>query len=93
MAFYSVKGNISMNELQLFLQLYFYELELSLNDRSQELLELSFQSDEANTDRSLKEYLKHFIENGCNRLQQLVPVQEVLVEKEDGQTVSYEVTD
>ena len=57
-----------MNNLQLFIYLYMYELELWLNEHSNEVLNISFQSDEANTDRPLKEYLKNVMENKCNRI-------------------------
>ena len=60
-----------MNDLQLFMRLYMYELELWLNEHKQELKDISFQSDEANTDRPLKEYLKNAIENQCNQLEKL----------------------
>ena len=55
-----------MDNLQLFMYLYMYELELWLNAHSEEVLDISFQSDEANTDRPLKEYLKNIIEKKCN---------------------------
>jgi len=54
-----------MNNLQLFMRLYMYELELWLNEHKDYLMEISFQSDEANTDRPLKEFLKMVIENYC----------------------------
>ncbi|MCM1315427.1 MAG: hypothetical protein NC205_06380 [Prevotella sp.] len=57
-----------MDNLQLFMYLYMYELELWLNEHSGEVLDISFQSDEANTDRPLKEYLKSVIENKCNHI-------------------------
>jgi hypothetical protein len=60
-----------MDNLQLFMYLYMYELELWLNEHSDEVLDISFQSDEANTDRPLKEYLKDIIENKCNHIDKL----------------------
>ena len=57
-----------MDKLQLFMKIYMYELELYLNAHKSEILEISFQSDEANTDRPLKEYLKRVIENEHNRI-------------------------
>lgn len=46
----------------IFMYFYTYELELFLNSKQDELLNLSFQSDEANTDRPFKEFLKNTIE-------------------------------
>ncbi|AJA46692.1 hypothetical protein CPAST_c05920 [Clostridium pasteurianum DSM 525 = ATCC 6013] len=53
-----------------FMFAYMYELELSLNDSKTSLLDVSFQSDEANTDRPLKVFIKEFIENSFNKLPQ-----------------------
>lgn len=47
---------------------YMLELEVFLNSQKKNLLTISFQSDEANTDRPLKEYLKSAIENELNML-------------------------
>lgn len=55
-----------MESTQLFLYLYMYELENWLNCHKADLTEISFQSDEANTDRPLKEYIKKIIETKCN---------------------------
>lgn len=55
-----------MDKLQLFMIVYMYELELCLNAHKDEIHNVPFQSDEANTDRPLKEYIKHIIENECN---------------------------
>ena len=44
------------------------ELEVFLNSQKKNLFTVSFQSDEANTDRPLKEYLKYVIENELNML-------------------------
>lgn len=62
---------VFMTDLQLFMYLYMYELELWLNEHSDEVLKISFQSDEANTDRPLKEFLKKSIEQNCNSLSKL----------------------
>lgn len=48
--------------------LYMYHLEKFLLSKKEEILKLSFQSDEANTDRPLKEYLKNLIENNFNKI-------------------------
>lgn len=47
--------------LDIFFHIFMYELEVSLNEHKNEMLEIQFQSDEANTDRALKEFLKYFI--------------------------------
>jgi len=51
-----------MSKIQNFMQVYMYELEKFLNTKKEELKAVSFQSDEANTDRPLKEFLKNLIE-------------------------------
>ncbi len=45
----------------IFFHIFIYELEILLKDHTKEILKISFQSDEANTDRPLKEFLKSFI--------------------------------
>jgi hypothetical protein len=45
-----------MDKIQNFMQVYMYELEIFLYTKKDELKEVSFQSDEANTDRPLKEF-------------------------------------
>lgn len=66
-----------MDNLQLFMHLYMYELEIWLNEHSEEVLNISFQSDEANTDRPLKEYLKHIIKEKCNCIVKLCAVENI----------------
>lgn len=51
-----------MSKIQNFMQVYMYELEKFLNTKKEELKAVTFQSDEANTDRPLKEFLKNLIE-------------------------------
>lgn len=51
-----------MQNIQIFMCIYMYGLEKSLMKHKDELMAVSFQSDEANTDRPLKEYLKRHIE-------------------------------
>ena len=51
-----------------FMYLYMYHSEKFLLSKKEEILKLSFQSDEANTDRPLKEYLKNLIENNFNKI-------------------------
>lgn len=57
-----------MNQAELFMYAYMFELEQYLNVHKHELLNISFQSDEANTDRPLKEYLKNTIQFKCNSI-------------------------
>ena len=51
-----------MSKIQNFMQVYMYELEQFLSTKKEELKTVSFQSDEANTDRPLKEFLKSVIQ-------------------------------
>lgn len=51
-----------MKNLQNFMRIYMYKLEENLTKHKDDLIEVSFQSDEANTDRPLKEYLRKHIE-------------------------------
>ena len=51
-----------MKDIQNFMYIYMYELEKDLIKHKNDLFTVSFQSDEANTDRPLKEYLKKYIE-------------------------------
>lgn len=69
-----------MDNLQLFMYLYMYELELWLNEHSREVLDISFQSDEANTDRPLKEFIKNAIELHCNTLTLLNDINYIIID-------------
>jgi hypothetical protein len=55
-----------MDKIQNFMQVYMYELEQFLNTKKENLKLVSFQSDEANTDRPLKEFLQKTIEDEFN---------------------------
>lgn len=57
-----------MSKIQNFMQIYMYELEQFLNTKKDELKKVSFQSDEANTDRPLKEFLRTIIESEFKRI-------------------------
>lgn len=57
-----------MSKIQNFMQIYMYELERFLNTKKNELKEVSFQSDEANTDRPLKEFLRTVIEKEFTKI-------------------------
>lgn len=82
-----------MDKVQLFMRIYMYELELLLNSRNEELLYISFQSDEANTDRPLKEYLRGIIENKCNCINELASISFVDIQGEDSKFMRYTITD
>lgn len=68
-----------MNDIQLFMRLYMYELEIWLNAYKDKLLKLSYQSDEANTDKPLKEYLWMLINNLVDNLKYLKDVKSVTI--------------
>lgn len=53
-----------------FMFIYMYELENYLLSKKDELQSITFQSDEANTDRPLKEFLKNIIESDFNCIPQ-----------------------
>lgn len=57
-----------MDNIHNFMCIYMYKLEEYLNNHKEELKTVSFQSDEANTDRPLKEYLKQHIENNFSSI-------------------------
>lgn len=56
------------NKINDFMYIYMYNLETFLLSKKETLDTISFQSDEANTDRPLKEYLKKLIENEFNKI-------------------------
>ena len=57
-----------MNNLSFFMYVYMYELEQFLSTKKSELKEVSFQSDETNTDRPFKEFLKKVIEEEFQKI-------------------------
>ena len=61
-------GENSMNIIDSFMQVYMFELEKYLETRKEDLKNVSYQSDEANTDRPLKEFLKNLIETNFNSI-------------------------
>ncbi len=63
------EAELSLEEkIEYFMFPFMCELEQELRSRKNELISISFHSDEANTDRSLKEYLKEFIQTKFNKL-------------------------
>ena len=46
-----------------FMYIYMYELEKVLKNNIKELKSISFHADEANLDKSLKEFMKKFVRN------------------------------
>lgn len=57
-----------MQNIQIFMCIYMYKLEENLMCHKDDLIKVSFQSDEANTDRPLKEYLKKHIEESFSSI-------------------------
>ncbi len=80
-----------MNNIQLFMRVYMYELESLLRSRKDEILKIPFQSDEANTDRPLKEYLKQFIEKEFNCISD--DISEITVEHSDEEAERFAITE
>ncbi len=76
---------------EVFMVVFMCELELYLQSHIDDFEEISFQSDEANTDRPLKEYLKNVIENKCKRIEEFSRIKTVqLLQNIKRQ---YEITD
>ena len=76
-----------MSKIKNFMQVYMYELEKFLLTKKTELKDVSFQSDEANTDRPLKEFLKHIIECEFTK----IPCSTNIVDIEFNDVVGYKV--
>lgn len=70
-----------------------YELENWLNEHYQEVLKISFQSDEANTDKPLKEYLKAVIENKCNSISSFSNIEKLVIGNDSDETIEFEITE
>ena len=69
-----------MKIIQDFMQIYMYELEKFLETKKNELKMVSFQSDEANTDRPLKEFLKLLIETSFSTIPENCEITEIQFE-------------
>lgn len=69
-----------MQIIQEFMQIYMYELEKYLETKKEEMKQVSFQSDEANTDRPLKEFLKRTIESSFYSIPQTTEISSVQFE-------------
>lgn len=82
-----------MEDLQIFMHIYMYELEVWLNEHYEEVLDISFQSDEANTDRPLKEYLKNVIESQCNGISKFRDVEELVLYKNETESLQLTVSE
>lgn len=74
-----------------FMIIFMCELELHLQSHINDLTKISFQSDEANTDRPLKEYLKTIIETECKSINELSKIKTVQYLEETNSC--YEITD
>ncbi len=72
-----------INKIESFMAVFMCELEQYLQAHLDDLKNISFQSDEANTDRPLKEYLKKIIEDECNGINELSKIKYVQYLKDD----------
>lgn len=73
-----------MSKIQNFMQVYMYELEQFLSTKKEELKTVSFQSDEANTDRPLKEFLKTVIQREFTQIPLSTAITTVIFNDEVG---------
>lgn len=64
---------MEQEHIEAYMRAFLFELECALNN-SDSLLEVSFQSDEANTDKELKKAIKTFILNKCNKITKIKKV-------------------
>ncbi len=55
--------HIELNQIDAFLQVYFYKLEIDLNHSKNDIVNIKFQSEEANTDEHIKRYLQPYSSN------------------------------
>ena len=56
------------NNIIYFMYFFMYKLELILLNEKNEIKNISFQLDEANTDKPLKEFIKNIILSKCNNI-------------------------
>ena len=54
--------------LEAYMSAYLYELETMINKNNKIFEKVKFQQDEANTDKDVKEAIKKFIVDECNRI-------------------------
>lgn len=80
-----------MDTVNAFMYIYMYELELFLKKHSDKIKNISFQSDEANTDRQLKEFLKIIIENDFNKIPTSSYINIINIEAENSFTKSSDI--
>lgn len=73
-----------MSKIQNFMQVYMYELEQLLCTKKEELKKVSFQSDEANTDRPLKEFLKYVIQEEFTQIPSSTEITEIVFNEKIG---------
>lgn len=82
-----------MTRKEAFMYLFMIELEHVLNSKSTEIARISFQSDEANTDRALKEYIRQVIKNECNSLSITSSINTLNINDVFGRNISVPITD
>ena len=82
-----------MTKKEVFMYLFMIELERALNSKSSELARISFQSDEANTDRALKEYISSFIMKECNSLSMTSAIRTLNITDVFGRNFNLPITD
>ncbi len=82
-----------MTEKEAFMYLFMIELERVLNSKSSEIAHISYQSDEANTDRALKVYIKEVIMEECNSLSSTSSIRKLNINDVFGRNISAPITD
>nr|WP_322959223.1 hypothetical protein [Mycoplasmopsis canis]WQQ12619.1 hypothetical protein RRG48_01050 [Mycoplasmopsis canis] len=78
-----------MKDLEFVMHLYMYELEKYLLTKRKDILELKFNSDEANIDKPLKDFMKKVIENEFNS----IPETDIYSINIDGQEINFNIDD
>ena len=72
-----------MMELEVFMSVYMFTLEIFLQTRKEELCSISYYADEANTDRPLKELLKELIEDYIPKIPDFCNINTVTIDGTD----------
>lgn len=74
---------------QNFMQAFMYLLEKLLNSKKEELKNVSFSSDEANTDRPLKEYIKRIISENLTTIPESYDTYSLITEDEEESVIPF----